>query len=333
MTRPTARRETVTSAPGPAGRPVAVDACTLDNGRNLAVRVLTYGATLLEVLVPDRDGRTGNVVLTLPDPADYQDRAKNPYVGATVGRYCRCVAGGRLPLDGTVHQLDRNVGGHHIHGGTDGFDRAVWTAELLTEPDRVGVLMRLTSPDGDQGYPGEVSAEAAYLVTDDGRLIMEYRATTTASTIVGLTNHAFWNLAGTGTIGEHLLALNTDRWVAADEDFIPLPGPPRPVIGWDPRTPAVLGDRVIDQFFTLDDPEWAAELTHPGTGRSLVISTGEPGIGVYTGDFHPTPRGGICLETGAFPDAPNRPDFPSARLDPGQEYRSRTTCVFRIDPA
>ncbi|CRK61869.1 Aldose 1-epimerase [Alloactinosynnema sp. L-07] len=309
-----------------------VECYRLDNGRGLAVEVLTYGATLVAVEVPDRDGAVDNVVLRLPNAADYQDRAKNPYVGSTVGRYCRCVAGGAFTIDGVEHHLTRNAGLHQIHGGPEGFDRALWTAETETTADSVAVRLSLTSQDGDQGYPGTLTAETTYRLTADDCLVMAYRATTTAPTVVGFTNHAFWNLGGAGTIDGHTLALNAAHWVDADEDFIPLPGPPRPVDGTDMdyRAATPLDGRAIDAFFVFADDEWAADLRDPRTGRRMVVTTDSPGLGVYTGDFHPRPRTGLCLETGAFPDAPNRPDFPSTRLNPGEVYATRTVHRFDI---
>ena len=309
-----------------------VEAFTLANGAGLHVEVWSWGATLVEVRTPGRDGRLANVVLRLPDLATYRDRARNPYVGSTIGRYCRCVADGRLLLNGTRYQLDRNDGRHHVHGGGEGFDRRVWAAEAGRDGDAVAVTFTLDSPDGDQGYPGALRAECTYRVDDADRLTIEYRATTSATTVVGLTNHAFWNLAGHGTVDSHLLRLNADRFVPFDEDLIPLPGPPRPVADGplDYRRPRVLGSAAIDNFFPLDDPSLAAELHHPDSGRLLRVTTDEPGIGVYTGDGYPTPRAGICLETGAWPDAPNRPDFPSVVLEPHEVYHRRTTYAFRV---
>jgi aldose 1-epimerase len=243
------------------------------------------------------------------------------------------VAGGRFSLDGTGHQLAPNAGIHHVHGGPDGFDRAVWTAEPSITADAAQVRLLLVSPDGDQGYPGQLTADTTYRLTDDGSLVMTYRAVTTAPTIVGLTNHAFWNLAGDGLIDGHGLALNAAHWVPADAEFIPLSGPPHSVTGsaMDYRTPISLAGRVIDAFFVLEDPNWAADLHHPASGRRMRITTDSPGIGVYTGDFYSRPRAGVCLETGPFPDAPNRPDFPSVRLNPDAEYVTRTTHHFSVD--
>ena len=327
------RRETVGATQGHAGqKPAEVDSYTLDSGHGLAVTVWTYGATLVEVLVPDRNGTTGNVVARLPDLASYEDPAVNAYVGATVGRYCRCVADGRFTLDGVEHRLDRNDGRHHVHGGPLGFDRFVWDAEATQTDELLTLCLRLDSPDGDQGYPGALRAEARYEVDRHGRLTFDFRATTTAATIVGFTNHAFWNLSGTAgrTIDDHRLAINSDRTVAFDADLVPLAGPPRDIAGTDldHRAARPLGARPLDNFFVLDDPSWAAELSHRASGRTMRVRTDQPGIGVYSGDHYRQPRAGICLETGPWPDAPNRPDFPSVRLDPGRTYHHRTIHEF-----
>ncbi|MEV0829263.1 aldose epimerase family protein [Nonomuraea rubra] len=317
-------------------KPADVHAYTLDSGNGFSATVWTYGATLVEVLVPDAAGRVDNVVVRLPDLDSYEDRRRNAYVGATVGRYCRCVSGGRFPLDGVVHELDRNEGAHHVHGGTLGFDRQVWEADAATRGDRLVLRLTLESPDGDQGYPGDVTAEARYELGPGRRLAFEFGAVTTAPTIVGLTNHAFWNLSGgSEPIDGHRLALNSRRTVAFDDELIPLPGPPRDVTGTaldytlNYTGPRLLAGARLDNFFVLDDPAWAAELSHEASGRVMRVTTDQPGLGVYSADHYHRPRAGLCLEAGAWPDAPNRPDFPSARLDPGQSYLHRTVHEFR----
>ncbi|TYB69117.1 galactose mutarotase [Nonomuraea sp. PA05] len=317
----------------PVGRTNGADvhAYTLDAGNGFAATVWTYGATLVEVLVPDRAGRVGNVVVRLPDLDSYADRRRTAYVGATVGRYCRCVSGGRFSLDGVEHELDRNEGGHHFHGGTLGFDGHVWEADAETRGDRLVLRLTLESPDGDQGYPGDVTAEARYELGPDGRLVFAFGAVTTAPTIVGLTNHAFWNLSGgSEPVDGHRLALNSRRTVAFDDDLVPLPGPPRDITGTalDYTRPRDLAGARLDDFFVLDDPAWAAELSHEASGRTMWVTTDQPGVGVYSADHFHRPRAGLCLEAGAWPDAPNRPDFPSVRLDPGQRYVHRTVHEF-----
>jgi aldose 1-epimerase len=327
------RRATVGRTAGHASQPArTVEAYTVDSGAGLAITVWTHGATLVEVLVPDRTGRRTNVVLRLDDLGAYQDRARNPYLGAVLGRYCRCVSGGRFALDGLRYDLDRNDGPHHFHGGSIGFDRLVWAADAGLDGGAGEVRLRLLSPDGDQGYPGALSAEMTYRVDSPNRLTLQYRATTTAATIVGLTNHAFWNLAGGGPVDGHRLAVNAARYVAFDADLIPVDGPPGSVSATrlDFRQARVLGADQLDNFLILDDPTWAAELVDPASGRVMSVTTDQPGLGVYSGDGLPEPRTGICLQTSAWPDAPNRADYPSVRLAPGETYEHRTIHEFSL---
>jgi len=327
------RREIVGTAAAAAGQPsTEVSGYTLDTGAGLAVTVWTYGATLVQVRLPDRTGQVANVTRRLPDLAAYQDRGRNPYLGAVLGRFCRCVSGGRFLLDGVEHALDRNDGRHQIHGGPAGFDRFVWDAEAARDGDALAVRLRLRRPDGDQGYPGAVSAQVTYTVSADWRLTLEYRAQATASTVVGLTSHAFWNLAGGGSIDGHRLAINASRRVPLDAELIPLPGPPAAVGGGplDYRAARALGSARLDDFFVLDYPAWAAELADPVSGRSMRIITDQRGLGVYSGDGLEPARTGLSLQASAWPDAPNRADYPSCRLDPGQVYRQRTMHEFGL---
>jgi aldose 1-epimerase len=317
-----------------------VDGYELDTETGFAIEVWTYGATLVEVRVPDRTGSVHNVVLRHADLAGYEgSRAlgANPYVGGTIGRFCRSVRHGRFELDGVQHQLVRNGGNHHLHGGIDGFDQRVWQAEVEQTSEQLALHLRLTSPSGDQGYPGVVRAHTIYRVHRDVRLIIEHRAVTTASTLVGLTNHAYWNLAGTGTIDEHFLQLNASRRVQFDAEQLPAEGPPIPVAGspFDYSVARPVG--VLDHFFVLDgsresgmsESTWAAELIAPATGRRMRVHTNQPGLAVYTADgYQKRSRQGMTLQTSAWPDAPNRPDFPSVRLDPGGQYFSQTTHLF-----
>ncbi|MFB6440776.1 aldose epimerase family protein [Streptomyces sp. NPDC056411] len=315
---------------------VPVYAYTLGNGEGTEVVVWTYGATLVEVRTPGRDGRTDNVVHRLPTLAAYEDRATNAYVGATVGRFCRNVAHGTFTLDGTRHTLDRNEGPHHLHGGTHGFDRLVWTATTERTGDHVTLALAVHSPAGDQGYPGDLRAETVYRLDRTPALTIGFRATTTAPTLVGLTNHAFWNLAGADAhrpVDGHHVALNAARVLRFDEDQVPLPGPPAPVAGTALHLTGAdpLGSRRLDNFYVLSDAgSWAADLHDPESGRQLRLTTDQTGLGVYSGDGLTPPRAGLCLQPSAWPDAPNRPDFPSARLDPGQTYTATTRYAFSV---
>jgi aldose 1-epimerase len=315
-----------------AQAPTPVESYTLDTGAGLTVTVWTYGATLVEVLVPGRDRRTANVTVRLPDLANYEDRLRNPYIGAVLGRFCRCVAGGRFQLDGVEHRLDRNDGRHHLHGGSVGFDRFVWDAEAGRDGDALAVRLRLDRPDGDQGYPGALSAEVTYRASSDGRLRLDYQATATASTIVGLTSHAFWNLAGAGRVDGHRLRLNASRCVALDDELIPVPGAPASIAGTrlDYARQRPLGSDRLDNFFVVDNSAWAAELTEPTNGRAMRVVTDQPGLGVYTGEGLRPPRAGLSLQSSAFPDAPNRADFPSCRLEPSETYRHHIVHEFTV---
>ncbi|MEV4000455.1 aldose epimerase family protein [Streptomyces halstedii] len=332
---PHIERTTVGVAPARAGHPAAeVESYTLDTGAGPAVTVWSYGATLVGVRAPDREGRYANVCVRLPDLGAYLDRSRNQYVGATVGRYCRCVAGGEFDLDGKRHILDRNQGAHHLHGGSEGLDRRVWSAEASRDGEDLEVRLSVCSPDGDQGYPGQLTAGARYRIGSDGTLAVEYTATTTAPTVVGLTNHAFWNLAGGGTVDGHRLRLDATHAVRFDADLIPLPGPAEDVRGTarDFTVERPLDGVTVDNCFFAGGGPVLAELSDPVSGRVLRVATDQPAVGVYTGDwFAERPRCGICLETGALPDAPNRPDYPSARLDPGEVHRHRTVYRFGCD--
>ncbi|MEO3890686.1 aldose epimerase family protein [Nonomuraea sp. B5E05] len=308
-----------------------VDSYTISTDGSIAVTVWSYGATLVEVLVEDNMGHPANVVKRLPDLAAYENRALNAYVGCTMGRFCRCVAEGRFVLDGVEYTLDRNEGLHHVHGGPDGFDRRVWRSRVEETQDEISVVFLLISPDGDQGYPGEVAVEAAYRLHESGRLTFEYTATTTAPTIVGLTNHAFWNLAGEGTIDDHVLAVNAARVLRFDDELIPMGGELSPVAGGplDFRVPRRLGSTRVDNYLVLDgDRSWTAELRDPRSGRRMRVTTDQPGFGVYSGDWLAEPRTGLCLAASAWPDAPNLPRAPSVRLDPGTTYAHRTLHEF-----
>ncbi|WP_336921369.1 aldose epimerase family protein [Aquipuribacter sp. SD81] len=335
---------------------VEVHALDLSHGP-LAVTVLTYGARLQSVVVPDRDGRPGEVTLGYDDLAGYLgDRA---FLGATVGRYANRIGGGRFTLDGTEHRLPQNHGTATLHGGADGFHTRVWDAEEAAD----GVALRLRSPDGDMGFPGAVDVAVTVTLDDDG-LRLAYEATTDAPTVVTLTNHAYWNLAGpgTGTVDDHVLTVPAARYLPVDDAFVPL-GDPVPVEGtvFDLRDGARLGDRVrhgdeqlrlaggFDHCYVLDGADsgddgadglaLAARVHDPASGRTLEVRTDEPGLQVYTGNQLPgTVAGrdgrvmrqgdGLCLETQHWPDSPNRPSYPSTVLRPGEVLRSTTLHTF-----
>ncbi|NEC67111.1 aldose epimerase family protein [Streptomyces sp. SID9727] len=324
----------------------------------LVAEVHTRGARLHGLWVPDRNGDMADVVLAPADPALTATAAR--YFGATVGRYANRIAHGRFTLDGTPHRLTTQENGHCLHGGTDGFDHRVWEAESVHTPERTGVLLRLRSPDGDQGFPGNLDVTVSMLIDRDGDLTFSYAAATDAATPVNLTNHAYFNLGGEGAgdILGHELTVEAAHFTPVGPDLIPR-GDHLPVTGtpFDLRRPRVIGEALaspagqlaetgggFDHNFVLealrdDAPRTAAVLYAPATGRSLEVLTTEPGLQVYTGgqlDGSVVGKGGaryragagIALETQHFPDSPNRPGDPSTVLRPGDAYRSRTVLRF-----
>ncbi|NYI04139.1 aldose epimerase family protein [Allostreptomyces psammosilenae] len=361
----TASGDPVRSEPfgtAPDGTPV--ERWTLRAG-GLTARVLTLGAVLQTLEVPDRDGRVANVVLGLERAEDYPGHGA--YFGAVVGRYANRIAGGRFELDGAVHTVPANDRGNALHGGPRGFDTKVWRAEAGERDGAPSLRLALTSPDGDMGFPGTLEAELVYTLHPDGRLALEYRATTDRATVVNLTHHAYFNLAGEGAgdVLGHVLRLDADAYTPVDATGIPLAGAPTPVAGtpFDFTEPRAVGERLAGPDAEGDqqiadaggyDHNWVlrpapadaaggfrpvAELVEPESGRALEVWTTEDGVQFYSGNqldgtlTGPSgrrygPHAGLCLETQAFPDSPNRPDFPSTVLRPGEEYASRTEFRF-----
>jgi aldose 1-epimerase len=340
----------------PDGRPV--HRWHLATAGGISVDTLTLGASLHSVRCPDAQGHLAEVVLSPPRLADKLGPAR--YLGATIGRYANRIAHGRLPTpDGTV-RLRPNEGDHTLHGGPEGFDTRLWAADAPSDGDRAAVRFRLLSPDGDQGFPGNLEATVTYALSEQGELRIDYEATSDSPTAVNLTNHAYWNLAGgvEDTVLGHELWVSADHYTPVDAGLIPLPGPPEEVAGtpFDLREPRRLGDALgvadeqlglaggFDHNWVLRPPEaqglaLAAVLSHPGSGRRLECLTTEPGIQVYTGNhfsgggpeasgFAPVKHGAVALETQHFPDSPGRPDYPSTWLRPGESYRSTTVYRF-----
>lgn len=333
----------------PDGR--AVDRFVLRHA-DTQVAVLTYGAILQAVVVPDTAGRAGEVTLG-HDNLDGYLLDEETYVGAVVGRYANRIAGGRFVLDGEEHVLPRNQGTNCLHGGPEGFHRRLWSAREVVG----GVELSLESPDGDNGFPGNLTATVTYRLDDDG-LQLTYTAVCDRPTVVNLTNHAYWNLEGEGGIDDHLLDLAASSYLPVDDELIPEDGPVR-VEGtpMDFRDACRVGDRLrtgttqllraqgYDHAWILDEPgsrSPAARLTAPGTGRVLELFTDEPSIQFYSGNFldgSVVGRGsrvyrqgdGLCLETQHVPDSPNHPEFPSTVLRPGETYRTRTRFRFGVE--
>ena len=332
----------------------AVELVTLTNAHGVEMRMMTYGGIIVSLRVPDRNGRLGDVVLGYDSLAGYIK--DSPYFGAIVGRYGNRIAKGRFTLNGTEYRLAINNGPNHLHGGIRGFDKVVWRAEPFRDARGAGVVLRHTSPDGDEGYPGTLQATVTYTLTDRNEVRIDYEATTDKATPVNLTQHSYFNLAGSGDILGHTLMIAADRFTPVDSTLIPT-GVLAPAAGtpFDFRTPHAIGERIgdaneqlrfgggYDHNFVLTRPDTglalAARLTDSLSGRTLEIRTTEPGVQFYSGNFLDgsiTGKGGtvyrhrtgLCLETQHFPDSPNHPEFPSTILEPGRTYRSRTVWTF-----
>ena len=344
----------------------SVERWTLSNGE-LTVRVLTYGGVIQTLEAPDAGGDVENVVLGFADLAGYVSD-DDPYFGSLIGRYGNRIAGGSFDLDGATYQLPLNDGPNTLHGGPTGFDDRVWTATNVTDDDAAALQLELVSPDGDQGFPGTLTTTVTYTVDADSRLSVHYEATTDAPTVVNLTQHTYWNLAGewSGTIYDHELQIDASGYTPVDATLIPT-GQVAPVQGtpFDFREPTAIGERIreddqqllygqgYDHNWALDREddgaregsdsedglEQAAVLHDPGSGRTLTIATTEPGLQFYSGNFlDGTLVGtggaiyrqgdGLALETQHFPDSPNQPGFPSTVLRPGEVYDSTT--VFEL---
>jgi aldose 1-epimerase len=329
-----------------------VEAIELSNGEGITARVLTYGATLQSLVVPDRHGRPGDIVLGHDTAAEYE--AVQDFLGVTVGRYANRIAGGRFTIDGRTYQLPQNNGENSLHGGGQGFDRVNWRVRSVQSGPRASVVLEHVSPDGDAGYPGEVRTTVTYEMDAQGALTIVFGATTTKPTILNMTNHALFNLSGDCSPGGALqarLTMPASRYTPVGETLIPT-GELRSVDRtlFDFRGGRMMDEalrfgrdeqirigRGYDHNFVLDkgqtvQPELAARVEDPASGRVLEILTTDPGVQLYTGNFlDGTNTGkngclyrmgdGFALEPQKFPDTPNQPQFGSARVDPGQPYR------------
>jgi aldose 1-epimerase len=357
----------------------AVDKYTLSNSRGVSISIITYGGIVQSVNMPDRRGREANVTLGFGDIAGYTSPAyikSNPYFGAIIGRYGNRIAKGRFVLDGKTYSLDINNDPNSLHGGFSGFNVKLWNATPIQTNSTVGVKLTYNSPAGEgctqsmpstppctTGYPGNVKTEVDYTLDNGNNLKIQYTATTDAPTVLNLTNHAYWNLAGegSGTIYDQQLKLNADRYTPVDATLIPT-GTLDPVQGtpMDFRSFHAIGERIRGNFQQLVfgrgyDHNWvlnrapgstnmvtAAVLRDPASGRVLTMSTDQPGIQFYSGNFlDGTLYGtsgrqyrqgdGLALETQHFPDSPNHPNFPSTVLRPGQTYHTTTVLNFSTD--
>ena len=336
-----------------------VERYTLTSTSGVSIAVLSYGGAIQSIMAPDRSGALADVTLGYDTLPEYE-RDKS-YLGSLVGRYANRIRAGRFSLDGRDYVLARNAGGNHLHGGTRGFNKAVWRLEPFEEGGDVGLVLEHVSPDGDEGYPGTLRVRVTYRLTTNAELQIDFHATADAATPVNLTQHAYFNLAGSGSgdILGHRLELLASRFTPVDESLIPT-GELRSVRGTplDFSTAEAIGARIgaadeqlklaggYDHNFVLDrsaagDLALAARLTEPGSGRGIDIHTTEPGIQFYTGNFLDGTvagkggiphryRSGLALETQHFPNSPNEPSFPSTILRPGAEHRSRTVYHFVV---
>ncbi|MCC7123671.1 MAG: galactose mutarotase [Acidobacteria bacterium] len=339
----------LSSPPSPASLSSPASPSSLQSLSSPSVTVMAWGATIVRWLVPGAhspETPTVNVVLGYESLELYL--AREPYLGCTIGRYCNRIANGRFTLDGRVFALTSNDGPHLLHGGVDGFDQRLWDADTTAD----GVVFRLHSPDGDGGFPGAIDLSTHFALTEDGTLRIDYRATTSATTVVNLTNHSYFNLAGQGHILDHELQLFASRYTPVDATLIPT-GMLSPVQGTPldfTGSPRRIGARIADLasfpgggydhnvVIDRDDPHalvTAARLVDPASGRTLWCRTTEPGLQLYTGNWLReglpvapplTSRryAGVCLETQHYPDSPNQPSFPSTVLRPGEVFRSTT---------
>ena len=365
---------TITSEPwgvSPEGRPVTM--YTLRNNHGMTVQLSDWGGIVTRVRVPDRDGYLADVVLGYDSLRAYL--AGDSYAGALIGRYANRIAGGEFALDGTQYQLPRNDGPNHLHGGLRGFDRQPWEAfTTVSGPvpgspfdipgaGRASVVLSRVSEAGEEGYPGRLETTVTISLTNGNELQFDFEAETDAPTVVNLTHHGYWNLAGhdSGPVMDQRLQLKASRMTPVDETLIPT-GELRLVEGtaFDFRVPTTIGSRIdadeeqlrlaggYDHNFVLDDwtgdgaSKLAARLSDPASGRVMEVYTTEPGLQVYSGNFldasatakdgaRYAPRSGIALETQHFPDSPNQAAFPSTVLRPGETFRSETTFRFRTD--
>ncbi|MHC4516979.1 MAG: aldose epimerase family protein [Planctomycetota bacterium] len=324
---------------------------TLTSSKGLRARITNFGAILVSLHVPDRDGSLGDVVLGFDTLEGYVKQTA--YLGATVGRYANRIGAAKFSLDGTEYTLAANNGPNHLHGGTKGFDKVLWdTQEAVAAEDEAWVKMSYLSADGEEGYPGNLQCTVTYTLTNTDELRVSYEATTDKKTVLNLTNHSYWNLAGQGSgdILGHELTINAERFTLVDQGLIPT-GVVASVLDMplDFSRPRKIGSRLrqtasgFDHNYVLsglaDAMKFCARVREPNSGRVMEIDTTEPGVQLYTGNFLDGSiigKGGqayekhaaFCLETQHYPDSPNKPQFPSVVLEPGQTYSSRTVHKF-----
>jgi aldose 1-epimerase len=339
---------------GRTGDGTPVEVFTLTNKAGVQIKAISYGAIITSIRVPDRTGAMADIALGFDTLDGYLE--DHPYFGAVVGRYGNRIGKARFTLDGQTYKLAANNGPNHLHGGVRGFDKYVWTAEVLK--GATGVAFTRRSPDGEEGYPGTVEARVSYVLAESNELSIEYRATTDKATTINLTQHTYFNLSGhdAGTILDHEVMIAADRYTPVDATLIPT-GELAPVTGtpFDFRQPTRVGARIeeahpqikfglgYDHNWVLNrtggGPQLAARVADGKSGRTLEVQTTEPGVQFYTGNFLDgtikgkggavyNRRNGLCLETQHYPDSPNQPAFPSTIVKPGATYQSTTVWKF-----
>jgi aldose 1-epimerase len=333
------------------GHEVSLFTCT--NANKLVLKMIDYGAIVVAMETPDRNGKFANINLGFQDLKGYLER--HPYFGSTVGRYCNRIAKGKFTLNGKEYTLAVNNPPNHLHGGEKGFDKQMWKAAEIKTPDAVGVKFTRRSPDGEEGYPGNLDVSVTYTLTNENELKIEFTATTDKATPVNLTNHNYWNLAGagSGTILEQELTLQADKYLPVDAGLIPT-GELADVKGTplDFTSPHRIGERIkeikadpvgYDHCFVLRSSDGsmalAARAKDPKSGRVMEIRTTQPGIQFYSGNFldgkpangNYQQYEGFCLETQHYPDSPNQPSFPSAILKPGETFAQTTVHRFAVE--
>jgi aldose 1-epimerase len=329
---------------------------TLKNSKGMEARIMNYGGIVVSLTVPDRQGKLGDVVLGCETLADYLQG--HPHFGALIGRYGNRIGKGKFTLDGVEYSLAINNGPNSLHGGLKGFDTFVWAAKPLETTEGPALELKYTSRDGEEGFPGNLSVTAVYTVTEDNALKIEFTATTDKKTLCNLTHHSYFNLAGKGDVLGHVVRINADTFTPVDDGLIPT-GELRPVNGTplDFRKPVAIGKRIdsdydqiklgagYDHNWVLNHPAgtlgWAATAEEPVTGRTMEVWTTEPGMQFYTGNFLDGKlrgKGGwmyqrreaFCFEPQHFPDSPNKPQFPTTELKPGETYRNTIVYKFGV---
>ena len=331
---------------------------TITNPSGATLKMIDYGATIVSLEVPDKEGKLANVNIGLKTPDDYDKNTA--HFGATIGRYGNRIAKGKFKLDGKEYSLAINNAPNHLHGGPKGFDHVMWSGEKVESPDgnAMGIKFAYVSKDGDENYPGTLTATATYWLTKDNELKIDYEAHTDKDTVVNLTNHAYWNLAGSGDILGHEMMINADKYLAVDDSLIPT-GKMVEVKEdkvMDFTSPKKIGPGVeelkkkagksdgvgYDHCYVLRNQDgtqaMAAKVTDPASGRTMEVWTDQPGIQFYSGNFldggalvgGTKQHAAFCLETQHYPDSPNHPEFPSTVLKPGETYKTSTTYKFGV---